>query len=60
MENREQLRWLEAGRRMRVLDAERVPEGIDTPDDYERFVARWTARGDRSTGGAGSRSGGAR
>ena len=55
-ENLEQLRWLEAGRRIRVLDAEHVPEGIDTPEDYERFVARWTARGARTSGGAGSRS----
>jgi 3-deoxy-manno-octulosonate cytidylyltransferase (CMP-KDO synthetase) len=45
-ENLEQLRWLEAGRRMRVLDAERVPEGIDTAEDYERFVARCAARRD--------------
>jgi 3-deoxy-manno-octulosonate cytidylyltransferase (CMP-KDO synthetase) len=44
LENLEQLRWLEAGRRMRVLDAERVPEGIDTEPDYERFVARCAAR----------------
>lgn len=62
VENLEQLRWLEAGRRLRVLDAEHVPEGIDTPEDYERFVARWTARGGRAPDdrGADSRSGGAR
>lgn len=43
-ENLEQLRWLEAGGRIRVLDASRAPESIDTPEDYERFVARFTAR----------------
>jgi len=56
-ENLEQLRWLEAGGRVRMLEAERVPEGIDTLEDYERFVARW------SRGGAGvtqERRGGAR
>lgn len=52
-ENLEQLRWLEAGRRIRVLDAERVPEGIDTEGDYERFVARWTARGGPPPGSGG-------
>ena len=60
-ENLEQLRWLEAGRRIRVLDAERVPEGIDTADDYERFVARRSARGTTTDGRATSTgSGGAR
>lgn len=39
-ENLEQLRWLEAGRRMRVLDAKRAPRGIDTEADYEAFVTR--------------------
>lgn len=39
-ENLEQLRWLEAGRRMRVLDARRAPRGIDTEADYRAFVAR--------------------
>ncbi|MBK7874624.1 MAG: 3-deoxy-manno-octulosonate cytidylyltransferase [Planctomycetes bacterium] len=52
-ENLEQLRWLEAGRRIRVLDAERVPEGIDTEADYERFVARWAARGGPPPGSGG-------
>lgn len=59
LENLEQLRWLEAGRKLRVLDAERVPEGIDTEPDYERFVARCAARStadDRAHGTA--RSGG--
>tara|TARA_R110002126_G_scaffold27665_2_gene92789 strand:+ start:15319 stop:16143 length:825 start_codon:yes stop_codon:yes gene_type:complete len=40
LENLEQLRWLEAGERMRVLPARRVPRGIDTRTDYEAFVAR--------------------
>lgn len=39
-ENLEQLRWLEAGRRMRVVAASHVPHGIDTAEDYARFVAR--------------------
>ncbi len=43
-ENLEQLRWLEAGRRMRVVEAARVPRGVDTREDYEGFVRRWRAR----------------
>lgn len=39
-ENLEQLRWLEAGEKMRVVAATRVPEGIDTQADFERFVER--------------------
>jgi 3-deoxy-manno-octulosonate cytidylyltransferase (CMP-KDO synthetase) len=39
-ENLEQLRWLEAGGRMRVLDASRHPRGIDTEEDYAAFVQR--------------------
>ena len=39
-ESLEQLRWLEAGRRMRVLVAERATVGIDTEEDYAAFVAR--------------------
>jgi 3-deoxy-manno-octulosonate cytidylyltransferase (CMP-KDO synthetase) len=39
-ENLEQLRWLEAGGRMRVVAASHVPHGIDTAEDYARFVAR--------------------
>ncbi|MED6334230.1 MAG: 3-deoxy-manno-octulosonate cytidylyltransferase [Planctomycetota bacterium] len=38
-ENLEQLRWLEAGERMRVVEATRAPVGIDTAEDYARFVA---------------------
>ncbi|MCK6448206.1 MAG: 3-deoxy-manno-octulosonate cytidylyltransferase [Planctomycetes bacterium] len=46
LENLEQLRWLEAGGRIRVLDASRVPLGIDTREDYDAFVER--TRGIRS------------
>ncbi len=45
-ENLEQLRWLEAGRKMRTVEARRVPRGIDTRDDYEAFLARIRADGD--------------
>ena len=40
IESLEQLRWLEAGGRMRVLEVGRVPPGIDTREDYEAFVRR--------------------
>ena len=40
LESLEQLRWLEAGERMRVVSAGHVPRGIDTRKDYEEFVAR--------------------
>jgi len=39
-ESLEQLRWLEAGRKMRVIDAARAPQGIDTMQDFEEFSAR--------------------
>ena len=39
-ESLEQLRWLEAGRRIRVVQARHVPRGIDTRQDYDDFVAR--------------------
>ena len=42
-ENLEQLRWLEAGYRMRVQPAQRAARGIDTRTDYEAFVARWAS-----------------
>jgi 3-deoxy-manno-octulosonate cytidylyltransferase (CMP-KDO synthetase) len=45
-ENLEQLRWLEAGRRMRVVEAGHVALGIDTREDYDAFVARVATRGD--------------
>lgn len=50
LENLEQLRWLEAGERMRVVDARSVPLGIDTAEDYHAFVER--------TRGASARAGG--
>jgi 3-deoxy-manno-octulosonate cytidylyltransferase (CMP-KDO synthetase) len=40
-EKLEQLRWLEHGRRMRVLVTDRRPAGVDTPADYAAFVARY-------------------
>jgi 3-deoxy-manno-octulosonate cytidylyltransferase (CMP-KDO synthetase) len=40
LENLEQLRWLEAGRRMRVLESDHVPLGIDTRNDYDAFCER--------------------
>ena len=39
-ESLEQLRALEAGWRIAVLPATNPPLGIDTPDDYRRFVER--------------------
>jgi 3-deoxy-manno-octulosonate cytidylyltransferase (CMP-KDO synthetase) len=39
-ESLEQLRWLEAGGRIRVLEATRRTVGIDTPEDYALFVQR--------------------
>ena len=40
VESLEQLRWLESGRRMRVVAVSGAPPGIDTPTDYAEFVAR--------------------
>jgi 3-deoxy-manno-octulosonate cytidylyltransferase (CMP-KDO synthetase) len=48
LENLEQLRWLEAGRRMRVVDARSVPLGIDTAEDYHAFVERTRSAGARA------------
>lgn len=42
-ESLEQLRWLEAGERIRVVAASRAPAGIDTRADYDAFVARFRA-----------------
>ncbi len=39
-ESLEQLRWLEAGGRIRVVPACYSPRGIDTAADYAAFVAR--------------------
>jgi len=49
-ERLEQLRWLEHGRRMRVLVTDQRPGGIDTPADYAAFVERWRRREERRTG----------
>ena len=39
----EQLRWLQAGHDLLVVDAdERVPGGVDTPADLERVRALWS------------------
>jgi 3-deoxy-manno-octulosonate cytidylyltransferase (CMP-KDO synthetase) len=43
VESLEQLRWLEAGRRIRVVPVSGAPPGIDTADDYAAFVARRVA-----------------
>lgn len=43
IENLEQLRWLEVGRKMRTVEAQHVPRGIDTREDYEAFLARFSA-----------------
>lgn len=40
LENLEQLRWLEAGGHLRVLEASHPPSGVDTAEDYSAFVAR--------------------
>lgn len=42
-ESLEQLRWLEAGRRIRVVPVDAAPPGIDTEADYRAFVARCAA-----------------
>ena len=44
IESLEQLRWLEQGLAIAVGDAVAECEGIDTPEQYARFVARWKAR----------------
>jgi len=42
-EKLEQLRALENGWRIRVIEGRRAPAGIDTPEDYEAFVGRTAA-----------------
>jgi 3-deoxy-manno-octulosonate cytidylyltransferase (CMP-KDO synthetase) len=44
VESLEQLRALEAGWRILVLPASRPAFGIDTPDDYRRFVRTYGVR----------------
>lgn len=48
-ENLEQLRWLEAGGRIRVLPASRAGSGIDTEEQYRAFVARTRVSNPAST-----------
>lgn len=48
-ERLEQLRWLEHGRRMRVLVTDQRPGGIDTPEDYAAFVRRYRGHAKRRT-----------
>lgn len=43
-EQLEQLRVLEHGLRIGVEVVDAAPEGIDTPEQYEAFVARWLER----------------
>jgi 3-deoxy-manno-octulosonate cytidylyltransferase (CMP-KDO synthetase) len=43
-ESLEQLRWLEAGRSIRVVVVDAAPAGIDTAEDYRAFVERTDAR----------------
>lgn len=43
-ESLEQLRWLEAGRKIRVIDVSGAPPGIDTEADYRAFVERVARR----------------
>ncbi|MGE3165378.1 MAG: 3-deoxy-manno-octulosonate cytidylyltransferase [Planctomycetota bacterium] len=44
-ERLEQLRFLEMGLRIEVGIVESAPAGIDTPDDYSLFLARWRKDG---------------
>ncbi len=43
-ESLEQLRWLHGGLQMAVVIVEQRSVGIDTPEDYASFVARWRGR----------------
>jgi 3-deoxy-manno-octulosonate cytidylyltransferase (CMP-KDO synthetase) len=52
LEKLEQLRILEHGVPMAVELLERASPGVDTPEDYARFVARWRARTEPAAGGA--------
>lgn len=47
VEKLEQLRVLEGGYSMAVEVVARASPGVDTPADYERFVARWRSRSAR-------------
>ncbi len=43
-ERLEQLRWLEHGRKIRVLVTDHRPVGVDTPEAYAEFVSRYRKR----------------
>jgi 3-deoxy-manno-octulosonate cytidylyltransferase (CMP-KDO synthetase) len=43
-ESLEQLRWLDNGYKIAVVVVDDRSVGIDTPEDYAAFVARWRAR----------------
>jgi 3-deoxy-manno-octulosonate cytidylyltransferase (CMP-KDO synthetase) len=58
-ESLEQLRWVEAGERIRVASASRASAGIDTREDYDAFVARVRAAQPGAARVAGPRSRGA-
>lgn len=47
-ESLEQLRWLEAGLRIRVLTASQGSVGIDTPEHYAQFLVRERSRSSSS------------
>ncbi len=49
-ENLEQLRWLEHGGRMRVVECPRLERGIDLREDYDAFLRRRAARGSAEQG----------
>jgi len=57
-ESLEQLRWLEAGEKLRVVDARRAPRGIDTLEDYREFVRQKARGADGEEGRAGLARGG--
>ncbi|MCY2961577.1 MAG: 3-deoxy-manno-octulosonate cytidylyltransferase [Planctomycetota bacterium] len=57
-ESLEQLRWLEAGLKLRVVDARRAPRGIDTLEDYREFVRRQARGADDEVDRAGRARGG--
>lgn len=44
-ERLEQLRFMEMGLRIKVGIVESAPSGIDTPEDYSHFLARWRQDG---------------
>ena len=52
LEKLEQLRILEHGVPLAVELVERASPGVDTPEDYARFVARWRARTEPAAGRA--------